>query len=115
MLHYAVEQAFDDLLAAWRSHHAATTRGGTTLLKRAEARHRLDRARDRMHALRLAVHPEVDELPGMVERVWCESLSTVVHLRWVDQHPTRPGNFTCPCGSLVPIDWQRLSAEAARS
>lgn len=110
MLHFVVESAFEDLLATWRAHQAIqdrTTRSfdDAHLAKLATSRQSLDRARTRMHQLRMAVYPENHEIESIVESVWCESYETVVHLRWVDQHPTKPGNFVCTCGHLVPINW----------
>ena len=75
----------------------------------AASRRALDLARYRMHQLRTAIYPEADELESIVESVWCETLDVVVHLRWADRHPTRPGNFSCPCGHLVPVEWDRVA------
>ena len=111
MLHFAVEHAFDELLCCWRAHDVLTARKSATVRQRAGSRQQLDAARRRMHALRIAVHPEPDERNAAVERVWCESLETVVHLRWVDRHMTRPGFFACVCGDLVQIDWNRLGVD----
>ena len=108
MLHYSVELAFDDLLCNWRAHEVLNSKSSVPLRERAASRIRLDKSRERMHQLRLAIHPEPDEAESALERVWCDALETVVHLRWVHRHPTRPGNFTCPCGELIPIDWGRL-------
>jgi hypothetical protein len=102
VLHFAVEAAFDDLLANWRAHEHRQ-QADTPLAELAESRRALDRARNRMHQLRLALYPEHHECESVVETVWCESLEIVVHLRWSDRHRTRPGNFACPCGHLIPI------------
>lgn len=106
MLHFVVEEAFDDLLCAWRTHHEVTTTATASVVRRAEVRRRLDLARDRMHELRIAIHPDSVTAEAVVERVWCESLEAVVHLRWADRLLDRPGNFACICGGMVPIDWR---------
>lgn len=96
MLHFAVEQAFDDLLSCWRAHEDLGRRAASErvpLIDRAASRFRLERARNRMHQLRLAVHPALDELEQFAENIWCESLETVVHLRRMDR--------TCVCGRVV--------------
>ncbi len=105
MLHYVVEDAFEDLLAAWRTWQSLSTQPNVPLTRRAEARTVLDKARNRMHRLRTAIHPEADERGQAVERVWCEALETVVYLGWTNRSRRYPGNFECPCGELVPIDW----------
>ena len=107
MLHLAVENAFDDLLATWRAHQGRQGRTNISVPELAASRHALDKARYRMHQLRAAIYPEKTEVESVVASVWCETLDTVVHLRWADRHPTRPGNFGCPCGHLVPVNWQR--------
>ena len=104
MLHMAVEGAFDDLLASWRAHEHNQARE-VSVIELAASRDRLDRARNRMHALRTAIYPEATERESIVESVWCESLDVVVHLRWIDRHPVKPGNFICACGHLLPINW----------
>ena len=108
MLHMAVEAAFEDLLAKWRAHHSRQGRGGVSLPELAQSRQALDRARQRMHRLRSAIYPEGDELDAVVESIWCESLESVVHLRWEDRHPIRPGNLMCACGHLVAVRWDEL-------
>lgn len=113
MLHVAVDEAFDQLLAAWSDHWLMQRRPSVAVEVLAESRLQLDRARERMRRLRLAVHPEPDECETVVDSVWCETLATVVHLRWEDRDPTRPGNFGCPCGGLVPIDWDRVAPRRA--
>ena len=110
MLHLAVESAFDDLLCTWRTHEHRQRQSGITVRELAASRHALDTARDRMHKLRTTIYPEADELESIVESVWCETLDVVVHLRWTDRHPTRPGNFHCSCGHLVPVDWASVGA-----
>lgn len=107
VLHVAVEEAFDQLLTCWRNHWDAQHRPGVDVTVLAESRHRLDRARERMRRLRLAVHPEPVERDSIADSVWCEALATVVHLQWTTRDPVHPGNFRCPCGGLVPIDWDR--------
>jgi len=105
MLHLAVESAFDDLLARWRAHEHVRETRDVGVFDLAASRHALDTARNRMHRLRTAIYPEGTEVESIVEAVWCESLEIVVHLRWSDQHLSRPGNFSCVCGHLVPIAW----------
>ena len=112
MLHVAVEEAFHRLLGSWRHHWSIQRRPGVALDELADSRRELDRSRERMRRLRLAVHPEPSERDGVVDSVWCEALGTVVHLRWVDRDPGRPGNLRCPCGGLVPIDWSRIDPPA---
>lgn len=107
MLHYSVEHAFDELLGNWRAHEVLNARPTATLRERATSRINLDKSRERMHQLRLAIHPESDEAVSAIQQVWCETLETVVHMRWLHRHPTRPGNFSCPCGALIPIDWDK--------
>lgn len=108
MLHMAVEAAFEDLLAHWRAHDSRRRRPGISVAELAAGRAALDDARRRMHRLRIAIHPEAHERESIVESIWCESLDTVVHIRWADRDPVRPGNFRCPCGHLVPIAWDHL-------
>ena len=104
MLHFAVEDAFDDLLASWRAHEA-NQKSQVTVTTLAASRIRLDNARNRMQMLRTAIYPEEIERESIVQSVWCETLDAVVHLRWIDRHPVRPGLLGCPCGELIPIDW----------
>ena len=108
MLHVAVDEAFDQLLEAWRDHWLMQRRPRVAVEVLAESRLQLDRARERMRRLRLAIHPELDECETIVDSVWCETLETVIHLRWENRHRSRPGNFECACGGLVPIDWDRI-------
>lgn len=110
MLHMAVEAAFEDLLATWRAHDSRRRRPGVSVADLALTRTALDQARRRMHRLRTAIHPESAEFESVVQSIWCETLDCVVHVRWTDRHPTRPGNFACPCGHLVPIDRHALRA-----
>ena len=110
MLHYAVEAAFDDLLCRWRAYHDVATRPTASIRDRGDARAALDEARGRMHQLRVAMYPEAHELESVIDSVWCETLDAVVHLRWDDRDPMRPGNFRCTCGHLVPIDWDAASS-----
>ena len=105
MLHYAVEAAFDDLLCRWRNYDDLRNRRGATWREKADARVELDKARDRMHKLRIAMYPRDDELESIVDSLWCETLEMVIHVRWDDRDDMRPGNFRCPCGHLIPIDW----------
>lgn len=116
MLHLVVEAAFDELLACWRAHEHRRTSRSTTLEQLAASRVALDRARDRMHLFRVTLYPSDDEAQGVAQSVWCETLDAVVHLRWLDRHPTRPGYLVCPCAELVPIDWhgQAPAAPAPR-
>ena len=109
MLHMAVETAFDDLLATWRTHCSRQANPQTAIADLAQSRAALDRARNRMHQLRIAIYPETDEEESIVESLWCETLETVVHLRWVDQDPVRPGNYRCVCGHLVPVNWDLVA------
>ena len=68
-----------------------------------------------MHELRVAVYPEADELEAVVDKVWCEVLEMVVHLRMVDRDSRFPGRFGCPCGGTVDIDWDSLPPSAYRN
>lgn len=102
MLHYVIEDAFDELLRCWRRHHQ-TCVGRSTLRQQAQARIDLDAARDRVHRFRVALHPTKVEAESVAQTVFCPSLDSVIHLRWLDRNPMRPGNFDCPCGELVPI------------
>lgn len=111
MLHYAVEHAFEDLLRCWRVHQVTISRKASTVTRRADTRIQLDNARRRMHELRIAVYPEPAERESVVDRVWCESLEAVVHLRWADRHASRPGSFRCVCGAQIEIDWNRLGVD----
>ena len=63
-----------------------------------------------MNKLRIAIYPEADERDAVVDSVFCETLDMVVHVRWLDRDPMRPGNFRCACGHLIPIDWSVASA-----
>jgi len=102
MLHYVIEEAFDELLRCWRHHHQTRTTDAP-LQRQAQARIALDTARDRVHRFRVALHPNDVEAASVAHTVFCPSLDAIVHLRWLDRSPMRPGNFDCPCGELVPI------------
>ena len=106
MLHMVVEEALDELLTQWREHdrlRSIVDRGNHVPVTRlAQARHRLDNARNVMHRFRLALYPEDDEREAILHSVWCESLDAIVHLSSAMSHPTRPGNLVCPCGELIP-------------
>jgi len=104
VLHFAVDDAFDTLLRAWRIHHEVTTAPVSDVRRRAQVRIELDRARERMHRLRVAVYPEGDELDAIARSMYCEALEVVVHLRWLDRDDRFPGRLRCPCGETVPID-----------
>lgn len=102
MLHYVLEDAFDELLRCWRHHHRIRT-GDSSLRQQADARIALDAARSRIHRFRIALHPNPIEAEGVIHTVFCPSLDSVVHLNWLHRNALRPGNFDCPCGELVPI------------
>lgn len=103
MLHYAVQSAFDDLLACWRAYDDAKRRPTAKWSDLGDARIELDRARDRMHRLRIALYPEPRELEAVVESVWCETLDMVVHLRSEDRDPQNPRRYRCTCGHRVDV------------
>lgn len=111
MLHYAVEDAFDTLLCTWRKHHDTISKPEATIAEMGEARVALDVARARLHRLRIAMYPEPEEMEAVVDSVFCDSLDMVVHFRWDDRHPDRPGTFLCSCGNLVEINWSVTGLE----
>lgn len=102
-LHFLAEHAFDDLLAVWRRHSDLQHQRSTPIATLGLSRQALDNARQRMHRLRTALYPTVDERDGIVVTALCPVLDEVVHLCWNHRDDRRPGNVRCLCGELVPI------------
>lgn len=98
MLHPALDDAVDDLLVRWRLLDDAR-RSGATLPAIAEARWRLEAARDRVHLLRRSLAPELRELEESVSSVRCEVLDETVFL--FRSHADDAGAYICACGGRV--------------
>lgn len=96
MLHFSVVQAFDDFLSDARTYYHVRSRSGAPLPELTRARLQLDRSRERLRRLRMALHPSPADLESVAHATWCESLGAVIHIRRSDCDGT--GSFACPCG-----------------
>ncbi len=97
MLHPRFEALYADLVAAWRRHHDLR-RERAPLPELAESRRRLDRLRDDIWRLRLALSPEPREIREMAFSAWCSTLGETVWIRWSD---TEGDRYRCVCGETV--------------
>jgi len=50
------------------------------------------------------MYPEAHEMESVTDSVFCDSLDMVVHFRWDDRDPDRPGTLRCTCGNLVEVN-----------
>jgi hypothetical protein len=98
MLHPLLEDAFDDLLVAWR-HHQERRATAMDTASLAVSRAALDEVRDRVRRLRTALHPEHHEVEEAAFAVTCPSLDTavVVYPRDVTLD-AGVATYTCVCG-----------------
>ncbi len=102
MLHPVFEEAFEDLLIAWRSHEVQRNAPDRTVQRLARSRLKLDRARDRAYRLRFGMYPEVAEEKEVAFVIFCPSLDAVVHIK--HRGLERVGlfvRFLCPCGQSM--------------
>ena len=99
MLHPALDDAFDDLLLAWR-HHEERRSSGAAIAALAASREALDHARSRVAGLRRALNPEEHEAGEAAMAATCPSLGSTVVLYSAD----RIGDdaFRCVCGEVMP-------------
>jgi hypothetical protein len=93
---------FDELLAAWRSHHRLRATGTASVAQLAESRLRLDDLRDKANEIRRAFAPEPRELESVLMTTFCASFGETVFLfqNDVDWSGARP-RFRCLCGSVI--------------
>lgn len=102
MLHPVFEEAFDDLLIAWRSHQIQRSAPDRTVQRLARSRLKLDRARDRAYRLRFGMYPEVAEEREVAFVIFCPSLDAVVHIKHRDlSSEGSMVRFMCPCGQSM--------------
>jgi hypothetical protein len=92
------ENRFRTLVASWERHHELRLRGAG-VPELAEARRRLDEARDAITELRMAFAPEPNEQRLAGGTAYCATLGIVVYL----YRPVDPGArlYRCVCGSDV--------------
>ena len=102
-LHYLAETAFEDLLLLWRRHDDLQNSSDVALRVLTASRRELERSRQRMRRLRLALYPSAAEQETELLAVLCPTMDEIVHLGWGHQTPLFPGTLTCPCGERVPI------------
>lgn len=103
-MHRILDERFNDLLAAWRTHHSLRV-SGATFAKRLESRRRLDEARDELFRLRRALAPREDERVNAALTVVCQVFGAPVSIPWQDV--TTMGTvqtFECVCGRGVTVD-----------
>ncbi len=102
MLHPVFEEAFEDLLIAWRSHQVQRNAPDRTVQRLARSRLQLDRARDRAYRLRFGMYPEVAEEREVAFVIFCPSLDAVVHIKHRDLKSDGSNvRFRCPCGQFM--------------
>lgn len=102
MLHPALDEAFDDLLTSFRVHDDLRRDPATSLARLARSRVALDRARSRVHRLRMALHPYGNDLELIGRVVLCERIDQIVHVPLLDiERDGSTVRFTCVCGELV--------------
>lgn len=112
MLHPVFEEAFDDLLVAWRSHQVSRNAPDRTVQRLAKSRFRLDQARNRVHRFRTALYPEHDERLEVALTILCPSLDTIVNIRYQDLVESEGEvRFECPCGRTItrPLSLENAS------
>ncbi len=97
-LHPALEARFEALLAGWRGHEDLRRRSHDVRML-AASRARLDRLRAEVAELRIALHPDDDELDEIALVSRCGTWDTLVFHRHIDRDPT--GSFRCVCGDAV--------------
>jgi hypothetical protein len=102
-LHLLAESAFDDLLAAWRTHWRAKNSTRATHMQLGQARIGLEDARSRMKQIRVAMYPNEDERSATLVGALCPVLDEFVHLSWTHQFGAGSRQMMCPCGELVPM------------
>lgn len=105
-LHYVADRALDDLLTAWRYYDDVRQSNEHKIADLGSARARLDDARNRMHRIRVAMHPNAHEQSAVVKLVLCQALDEVVHLGWDHFVPGDRSTLRCLCGELVRVDAQ---------
>ena len=109
MLHPVFEEAFDDLLVAWRNHQVSRSHPDRTVQRLAASRKRLDDARNRVHRFRTALYPEADEQLEVALSILCPSLDAIVNIRYQDiDDRGHEISFGCPCGRSItrPTIWE---------
>ena len=103
MLHFVVEDAFDDLLTRWREHQRRRSLPDAHPGYLGESRIQLDKARDRVHRLRVVMYPNPVEAESVAASVFCDTLDAIVHLNWSHHSQGTRGEFTCLCGETVTV------------
>ena len=102
-LHYLAETAFENLLLVWRRHDDLQNSSDVALKVLTASRRELERSRQRMRRLRLALYPSAAEQETELLAVLCPTMDEIVHLGWGHQTLLFPGTLTCPCGERIPI------------
>ncbi len=97
MLHPRLEAAFGELVAAWRHHERLRARRAP-LRDLAESRARLDRLRQEVWRLRIALSPDPSSARDMAFPVRCPELDATVWIRWPDVEGDR---YRCVCGQVA--------------
>ena len=101
MLQRLFEEAFEDLLLAWRHDHDLHLEGAS-LTKLLESRDRLDERRRRADRLRRAFAPEETELTEVALATFCGVLGETVFLHHRDVESEDGAAFyRCLCGEAV--------------
>lgn len=103
MLHPILDEALDDLLAAWRHHEVLRANSRIGVVRLATSRIKLDNARRRVHAFRQAMYPNEHEQESIAISVVCPTLEHLVHIPESKLTRTTSGltQFLCPCGEVV--------------
>lgn len=112
-LHFLAENAFDDLLVAWREHWRVRNLASPSVEQLGRARIRLEEARGRMNKIRIAMYPDDDEKEGTLVGALCPVLDQFVYLTWSHQFGPGSRQLHCPCGELVPIPHAKLESSAS--
>lgn len=102
-LHYVAENALEDLLTAWRHYDDVRRREERKFSELGRARTLLDDARDRMHRIRAAIHPNAEEHAAAVKIALCPNLDEIVYLSWNNLIPGDRHHLKCICGHLVEL------------
>lgn len=101
MLHRALEESFETLLAAWHRYRDASEEGAG-VRRLARERQLLDEQRNRIRRLRKGLHPEGREVEEVALASHCEVLDATVFVPYLDIRRLEGFlSFECLCGEQI--------------